>query len=55
MAELTGLNRARLMIEWIKRDRPTGDFETFLKQVCKAKKIDYTEPTKLKRKDGERL
>lgn len=50
MAELTGANRARLRIEWIKRGKE-GDFEEFVKKVCDAKGIKYKPPKKYVREE----
>ena len=48
MHKITGRQRASLTITWLKRGRPMP-LQDFIKAVCKAKGIEYTEPTPIKR------
>lgn len=41
--KLTGTQRAILVLKWIKRGKDMPK-ETFIKKVCEAKGIEYTQP-----------
>lgn len=48
MKRITGIQRAKLVIEWIKRGRES-DVESFIKRVCEAKGMVYVPPIKAQR------
>lgn len=48
--KLTGLQRIKLTLEWVKRGKTEYmDKEKFIKAVCEAKGIEYSEPIKVRR------
>lgn len=50
--KLTGLQRCQLRIAWLKGDKALP-FEEYVKKVCKAKNIEYTEAKAIERKEFE--
>jgi hypothetical protein len=46
--KLTGQQRLQITLVWIKQGKPMP-LQDFIKKVCEAKGLEYTEPPKIER------